>query len=272
MPKNQSDLKMSPPIPFSGRAKSAEFADQREYFAKISKQAPRDKDFERAFIQSKFHLMLTHPTLGPAERKLAVSELAERLGKTYPDALAKYQTAPVPGGVGYGVYYNNNFKMAFATGTSVYFEVVCPTTAGGNVNDFLYLTAMNRAAKGVEAFLSYWSQDPFRFMVFDWARSDQDPWVLDIPFDQLASYVDSSSAHGTSYATMGIMNTTYEVSPGTWRNEAWLWNVAAGRWDLMYGHEYTASQYDEASGYNGSWGPIVETFQSLYLNTKSLDS
>lgn len=267
-----SSLKLRTPVPLSGRPTSSEVADTQDEFAKISKAIPRDKKAEDAFFASKVHLLLTHPTLEPPERELALTDLRERLGEAYDYARTRADTAPTPGGTGYGAYYYDAFKRAFATGTSLYFDVVCPAKPGGNVTDYLYLTAMNRAAKGVEAFISYQAQTDFHFKVFDWSRAIPpfDPWVRDIPFANLGNYLNTTVAHGVSYPTMGVLNSTVEIAVNKWRNETWLWNRVAQRWDLIYSNDYASDHAGQVDGFNGSWGPIVETFQTLYMNTNRL--
>ena len=47
------------------------------------------------------------------------------------DTLA--ETPPVPGGVGYGMFYTPAFRTNFARGTSLYWRIICPTPPGGNV-------------------------------------------------------------------------------------------------------------------------------------------
>lgn len=49
-----------------------------------------------------------------------------------------------------------------------------------------------------------------------------------------------------------------------------LWNRSANRWDLIYRYDYPATQADETTGWIGSWGPIVETFQSSYNGTSPM--
>ncbi|MFK4225306.1 hypothetical protein [Streptomyces sp. NPDC019890] len=41
------------------------------------------------------------------------------------------------------------------------------------------------------------------------------------------------------------------------------------RFDLIYQYDYTASLSDQTGGWIGSWGPIVETFQTSYSNTNN---
>jgi hypothetical protein len=261
-----SALQLPGPVPTPGREMPTEVADEREYIERITKETPRDTRGEEAFIASKVNLAQTHPRLDRAERELARTELTERIGRSrLEDALAKEKDQPVPGGVGYGPFYNSAFKSGFAQGTSIYFEIVCPTSPGGNVNTWLYLTGMNRAGRGIEAFVSYYAQTQPHFKVFDWARTDQ--WQTDIPFGSLGSYLSTTSAHGSSYQILGVWNTTTQISSGQWRNDALLYNRTAGRWDLFYRYDYAGTLAQQTGGWIGSWGPIVETFQSPYVNT-----
>jgi hypothetical protein len=265
MSEAKSGLELDVPVPTLGRDMPTEVADERLALAGISKETPREAKAEDAFLASKSYLVMTHPTLDRAEREAALADLSELVGEERLDALRKEKTPPVPGGVGYGVFYNTAYKSAFAGGTSLYFEIVCPNPPGGNVNTWLYLTGMNRAGRGIEAFVSYYAQTEPHFKVFDWARTDH--WQIDCPFGALGSYLGTRSAHGTSYQTLGVWNSTYEISSTQWRNEALLWNRAAARWDLIYRYDYTGTRAEQTGGWIGSWGPIVETFQSPYQNT-----
>jgi len=129
---------------------------------------------------------------------------------------------------------------------------------------------MNRASKGLEAFVSYSAQNEPRFKVFDWAQSN--PWQIDIPWSQLGNYLEVLPAivHGQSYQVLSILNNTLELSSGQWRNEAWLWNKVTESWDLIYRFDYAATLAQQAGGWTGSWGPVVETFQSIYENTNPM--
>jgi hypothetical protein len=243
--------------------------DARRTFAKITAGTERDEQADRAFLAAKAHAIRTHPRLDRHQRGAAFAELERRIGyESVTAAEARGDGAPVPGGVGYGFFYDDPFKGGFAQGTSLYWEIVCPNPPGGNVNTFLYLTAMNRAAMGVEAFVSYNGQNEPHFRVFDWARSDH--WQTDCPFGALSSYLGPIDAHGTTYQTLAVWNSTYQISATQWRNEALLWNRTANRWDLMYRYDYAATQPDQTAGYTGSWAPIVETFQNPYYCTARL--
>jgi hypothetical protein len=261
-------LQLPAPIPTPGRPMPTKVKDERRTFARITKETPRDERAELAFVASRAHMIRTHPGLRRSGRAQAYAALAERVGHEVAAAAEDRDTAPVPGGVGYGLFYTTAFKSAFDGGTSMYFEIACPTPPGGNVNTWLYLTGMNRAGLGIEAFVSYFAQDEAHFKVFDWARSDH--WQVDTPFGSLGSYLDTVTAHGTAYQVIGVWNSTFQISSTQWRNEAWLWNRAANRWDLIYRYDYAATNADQTGGFTGSWGPIVETFQNPYYCTNRM--
>lgn len=185
-------------------------ADCCAAFAKISKAAGRDAKAENAFLESKFHLLETHPIFRPEERALVHKQLATVVKRKKLRSVAP----PVPGGVGYGMFYNTSFRSDFAKGTGLYWEIICPQPPGGNVNTWLYLTAMNRAAKGLEAFISYNGQNDTRFKVFDWARTSH--WQTNVPFADLGNYLINRSAHGNSYRVLPVMNVTQSTSSTSW--------------------------------------------------------
>jgi hypothetical protein len=136
------------------------------------------------------------------------------------------------------------------------------------VNTWLYLTAMNRAAKGLEAFISYNDQSDTRFKVFDWARTNH--WQTNIPFANLGNYLISRSAHGNAYQVLPVMNVTQSTSATSWWNQVWLPNRVTGNLDLIYQYNYTSSATEQKTGFTGTWGPIVETFQSSYSGTNPM--
>jgi hypothetical protein len=168
------------------------------------------------------------------------------------------------------MFYTEAFKTNWATGTAIWFDIICPNPPGGNVNTHLYLTAMNRSAKGVEAFVSYNGQNKTAFRVFDWARADN--WQTNISFADLGSYLRSVSSHGNPYQVLTVANATIQDGANTWVNQVWLWNATARRWDLIYQYNYSATLADQHTGWIGFWGPIIETFQDSYLGTNHLGS
>src|SRR5215207_26249 len=105
-------LELPGPVPTPGREMPTEVADERKSMEKITKETPRDTRAEEAFIVSKAQLVRTHPRLDRAQRERAYTELTERIGKArLEDALAKEKTPPVPGGVGYGPFYNSALTL-----------------------------------------------------------------------------------------------------------------------------------------------------------------
>jgi hypothetical protein len=268
------EYKTMPPFPMEGAV-----VDKQSQFARLTRAAPIERDSEHIFLASKLEMLRTHPGLSEADREDAEALMAHVLNLDGREALerlvsertarkTRQKTPPVPGGVGYGMFYTNAFRTSFSRGTSFYYEIVCPHQPGGNVNTWLYLTAMNRAQRGVEAFVSYQGQNDTRFKVFDWARSDQ--WQTNIPFANLTDYLRSTIAHGWGLQVLLVWNSAYEIGPNRWRNEVLLHNRAANRWDLIYRFDYDSTTAEQTSGFTGTWGPIVETFQNPYQNTRWL--
>jgi hypothetical protein len=238
--------------------------DRQANFAGISARSPVDEEFRKAFLRNKLRVAQTHPGLDKAVRDQAIASLLDRLrhegGET--------NTQPRPGGVGEGVFYNTDFKTGWGLGTSMTCDFVCPVPPGGNVNTWLYLTATNRSGLGVEAFVAYNGQDTPHFRVFDWARSD--PWQTDVPFTALDNYLTTVSAHGDLYQVLPVWNGTWSIDAATYRNQALLYNNVRQGWDLVYQYDYAATDTQQKTGWIGSWAPIVETFQSLYVGTNQM--
>jgi hypothetical protein len=241
-------------------------ADVQVLFADITSRTPRDEESEQAFLAGKLHVIRTHPTLDPARRQAITADLAGVLARQ----VVPMPAGPVPGGVGYGMFYHDSFRNNWTTGTALYWEIICPTPPGGNINTFLYLTATNRSAKGAEAFIAYTGQNQTFFKIYDWARSPGGPWQTNIPFANLANYTRRESAHGQSYQVLPLLNVTYQSAGDQWYNQVWLWNHPANRWDLIYQFDYSATPAEQQGVWVGSWGPIVETFQNLYQGSDPL--
>lgn len=173
-------------------------------------------------------------------------------------------SAPVPGGIGYGVLYNSDYQSDFSTGTTIAHDIVCPTTPGGDVNTWLYLTSTNRAAKGVEAFILYKGQDNFCFKVFDWARPEGQAWQVSIPYSEMTPYLTKKNVNGVNRQSVTVQNTTVQVSSTQWKNVVHLMNYSTGVYDQVYSYTYTATLADQRKADSAWWGPIVETFQDSY--------
>jgi hypothetical protein len=179
---------------------------------------------------------------------------------------------PTPGGVGYGMFYTDNFRTDFTHGTGICWDIICPNPPGGNVDTYLYLTATNRTALGVEALVMYNGQGDTSFRVFDWSRYPAEPWQTNIPFGNLAGYLMPETAHGQSYDTLMLTNLTFKTDDDQWKNQVLLWNQGADAWELTYEHTYAATLAQQTGDWVGSWGPIVETFQDAYSGTERMGS
>ena len=273
-PRYDTKHEMRPPFPMGDAA-----GDKQSQFARLTRAAPTEPDSERVFLAAKLDLLRSHPALSYSDRAEAEAQMARFLGLESREALEQRvaqrssrksakKSPPVPGGVGYGMFYTDQFRASFAGGTALYYEIVCPLQPGGNVNTWLYLTAMNRAQRGVEAFVSYQGQNDTRFKVFDWARSDQ--WQTNIPLADLTDYLRSTVAHGTSLQVLLVFNLTYQIAQNQWRNEVFLHNRVVNGWDLIYQFDYASTIAEQTTGFVGTWGPIVETFQNPYQNTDFL--
>lgn len=238
--------------------------DVQANFATITAKTPVDDAFRTAFMKSKIRIAHTHPAPDIAARDRAVQQAINSLGPEAHDL----RNQPIPGGVGYGLFYTSAYKTNWGTGTSLAFDVVCPQPPGGNVSTYLYLTATNRAGLGVEAFVSYNGQNDTHFRVFDWARTDH--WQTDIPFNNLSNYLTTGSAHGHPYPILPIWNSTWKIGGTTYRNQVLLYNHVRGGWDLVYQYDYPATDDQQKTSWIGSWAPIVETFQPAYNHTNPM--
>lgn len=144
----------------------------------------------------------------------------------------------------------------------MYYNIICPATVGGDVNSFLYLTATYRAAKGVEAFISYYAQENPYFKVYDWAKPESDRWQVALSYSDLSDYLLTKTIGGASRQCISVQNNTVQVSSTQLANYVWLYNSTTETYDQIY--TYTATLSDQRDSHYGSWGPIVETFQDAY--------
>ncbi len=255
------------PMPRSGpRGTPLAASDSRKAFAASVEQHPIDGGLKAAFISNRRQMALTHPILSALQRSRAIVEFDGMLPLVADDLGAQ----PVPGGVGYGMFYSGPFKSAFQSGTSIYWEVVCPSLPGGNVSTYLYLTATNRAAMGVEALVAYNGQSNPSFLVYDWARDPASRWQFNLPFNLLRDYLSTDVAHSSAFQALPVMNMTFMIGSGSWANQVWLINHSSDSWDLIYQFEYVATITQQLGQWPGSWGPIVETFQDKYSGTNDL--
>jgi hypothetical protein len=256
MPTSEKDLSqwLEPDFPH---------ADARPAFAARSEGVQVPSGVENAFLMSKLKILRSHPG-PPAERR--------RLEQSFLGSLNLTETLidsePVGGRVGYGMFYNPIFKTAFQSGTGLAWGIVFSNPPGGNVATWLYLTGMNRASMGAEAFIAYNGQNDITFNVFDWARSPrlQPP----VPLQTMMQYVGTVSANGSEFPAVMVANLTYQNGPTSWVNEIKVLNQSTKTLDLAYQFIYPATLEQQTTPAVGSWAPIVETFQSVYSGTNPM--
>jgi hypothetical protein len=183
---------VSAPFRVIGPDMPGEPADEREKFARVTREYPDEnaEALQRAFLQSKLRMARTDPDVDLEYREHMASALAERFERDF-----GVTEEPVPVHLGYGFLYYQTFKRYFATGTSLGWDIICPDTPGGNVNDFLYVTGMNRAVRGLEAFVAYFAQNASSFCVWDWARPAPQLQV-DVPLAFIGDYRRTVDSHG----------------------------------------------------------------------------
>lgn len=173
---------------------------------------------------------------------------------------------PVPGGVGYGIYYRQNYQWAFSNFACLDFGILVPSRVGGGSSGFLYLTATNGTAKGVEALISYKGQETPIFMVFDWAKAKGNQWGLNIPVSSMKANFSKITVNGIQHNYCRVLNRTERIGTDIWENKVCLFNFPNNNWDLVYNFQYHATLESQRHAHYGSWGPIVETFQKQYTN------
>lgn len=223
-----------------GTGKYLPVINREKEFKDITAKQPRNTEAERKFL----------------EHKAGLSQSTT--------------SSPIPGGVGSGFRYNSTFMTSYTNGSAISYDIICPTKAGGNNSNFLYLTSTNRTAKGVEAYVAYNAQNDFEFLVFDWAITDTSKrWVVSIPYSSLSNYLRTKTIHGANYQCPTVQQRTELVSGNTWRNIVWLQNINA-TYDQVYSYSYTSTLAEQQGTPSQNWAPIIETFQSSYSNMNTM--
>jgi hypothetical protein len=184
----------------------------------------------------------------------------------------KSATLPPPGGVGAGVFFNDD-ALLFSHSTEVQWYIIVSHFLGGNTRPVLYLTSSNRASKGCEALISYEQGGPAVFRVWDWAtQPDQggSRFVIGLSYTDLSEYIFDIDIEGSPYSVLKVLNRTAESSQNTWLNEVYLLNtkVRPSAFDLVWSFEFLWTP-DEAHKYFG-WGPIIETFPPYDYGTTNV--
>ncbi len=171
---------------------------------------------------------------------------------------------PVPGGVGYGVFYKQEIQWAFSNFTCLDFCIIVPERVGGDSAHLLYLTATNGSAFGVEALIYYQGQQAPFFKIFDWAKPENDQWVRSVECRRIPENFSTVDINGSVHKFCRVLNKTEQISNGVWENKVCLFNFDGDHWDNVYEYQYNATLAGQKQVKAGSWGPIVETFQDSF--------
>jgi hypothetical protein len=184
------------------------------------------------------------------------------------------ESREVPGGVGYG-YYFNNAALLWTNCSIADYYVIAPTFLGGTVS-YLYLTSTCRAQLGTESFVAYYTTSEAQFWIYDWSLLPANPWAvsIDLPTSNPQYLTMRPDEFDVMRQMIHVRNGTYYLGSSNglynWQNQTLLFNFARGGWDYIYSHNYTtttlAGNLPGATGEpTGYWGPIVETFDT-YTN------
>ena len=128
------------------------------------------------------------------------------------------------------MFYNDAFKSSYATGTAITWEIICPPVPGGNVSDFLYITATNRTAKAWRPCGLPW---PGEFLV----RNLRLGQAGRLPFPAADSSFPTWAVSGKPRRCMAslcpviaVMNTTYQQVRvhGLMKFASWMWAPGNG--------------------------------------------
>lgn len=236
--------------------------DVREKMEQECKGNAPTKEQRQAFYQQRIRLI--EATGSPYDHK---KELLQDLIQSAQEEekTEDPDSAPLPGGVGYGAYYKDG-ALKFANSTVLHYYIVTVPEIGDAKNNWLYLTSTNRSPRGVEAFVSFHKQDGPTFTIFDWSKTGEQRWALSVPYDKLGNYLIKKEVEGKEYQPINVANSTRRMAGTMWRNEVMLYNQNTQNYDLVYRNDYNLPVNDE--GKYLWWGPIVETFAPFPYSTK----
>jgi hypothetical protein len=249
---------------------------------------PTEVDRKSPFPIAVLQLCLATQVICARADILDVREQITRETQLYRSAHPEFQAAPkhdfrptrvqaatspdmqLPGGVGFG-YYFDDAAFRWTNSTIMDYYIIAPSTMGGNLNYYLYLTSTCRAQLGTEALVSYYSQNQAGFWVFDWSLPSNQ-WQVGITLP--GSHIQYLTTRADEFANPrqmchvrnGTFLTGFAAGLYTWENKVWLFNFPRGDWDLLYSHSYTTTNLSSnlfiSNAQHGYWGPIVEVFLS----------
>jgi hypothetical protein len=186
------------------------------------------------------------------------------------------QSAPPPGGIGYGFTFAYG-ALLWTNSTIADYYIIAPTDLGQSVS-YLYLTTTDRAQLGTESLVAYQGDNEPGFWIYDWAQPDGSQWqmFLNLPTDNPQYLTTRPDEFAVTRQMTHVRNGTWLLgfSGGQylWKNEVYLFDFNRGDWDVVYSFDYSTTNLTDniyVQGGNGWWGPIVETFDN-YTNVNAV--
>lgn len=176
----------------------------------------------------------------------------------------------------YGINYRDEWPR-FGYATILYHTICAPPEVFVDPDalidpdtDWYYLTATNGAARGVEAFLSYWHVRNPELWVYDWSIPECGPEAREygpISYPALAPYWQTVDTDTGPIPGIYVVNATTSIDDDglRWRNTVLLYrpgtDTTAPQFDRVYTRDYdaTAAEQWQDGTRRHFWGPILES-------------
>lgn len=186
------------------------------------------------------------------------------------------ETPPVPGGIGAGTLYRQG-SLQLTSRAELYTQMIVHPN-GIAVPNWIFTTATNRTELTIEVVGIYIGTSA-ALGVFDWSCLPDYPcpngstgaswqWTRDFT-DLSCYYAVGDDGGGHLHNLLSYVNRSHRRGKATappapvpnWTNSVLLLNHCTDEWDLVYSHDFRATQKDcSADSSCGWWGPIIETF------------
>jgi hypothetical protein len=171
----------------------------------------------------------------------------------------------------YVTRYTSAFKIGFDTGTAILWDILFSDSIGGNFDpkteDFIYVTAWNRASLGCEALVAYYHSAAPGLAVYDhksgqYVTLPPGPMTGFKPYAMplFERYVRTQTVGSYNLRAITIANMTYE-DHGGWTNEVYLQGAGLPPCNLYKSASpYQATGADQKTNFpfDGSYGPTIE--------------
>jgi hypothetical protein len=168
----------------------------------------------------------------------------------------------------YVTRYAQGFKTDFDTGTAILWDILFSDSIAGNFDpgsdDFIYVTAWNRAAFGCEALVAYYRSTAPGIAVFD-HKYTRFTAPAPQPISAFDGYVSTQTVGGIDVRSITVANMTYQ-GEGGWINEVYIPATnALGPYTLYRSQPYSATPADQKTrfGFDGAYGPTIEPSRGI---------